>query len=152
MRAVLVLAAIGVVALCALMLVKPKTSLPAYQLLLHDKSDQLHLEARIAEHDAVDGATLQAEAFFVDDDGVHTIQQAPSIDADGTVHLDGALVASAKGRVTVGLIVGRKDSMPGAIEAWEELQTEGLPRPAFRVLTATLDRSAGRDRSDPPSP
>lgn len=132
------------------MLIKPKTPLPAYQLLLQTKAEQLHLEARAAH--PIDGALLQAEAFFVDDEGVHLIDQTPRIDADGTVHLDTARVASAQTSVTVGLVVGRRESMPGAREAWEELQTEGLPRPAFRVLTATLDRSAGRDRSDRPSP
>jgi hypothetical protein len=154
-----VLIILGVVGLAALFIAKPKTPLPKYTLLVTGKPENMRIQAK-PETD-VPGELLQAEAFYVDDRGVHAIAKPATIDSRGNAHVEGSeaeLFPSAKQKIILGIVVGRKDSMPSASEAWEELVSEGVPRPAFRILsqplviTSTRGRSAGTDQSDRPSP
>lgn len=160
-RVVIFTTLIAIVMIAGFLVAKPKTPLPSYDLKLTHKDDTLIIDANPEK--SLDGKQLQAEAFFVDSGGVHLIPRPPAIDDNGHAHLEGQQAAlfpkAIGGKIILGMIVGRRDSMPSALEAWEELQSEGVPRPAFRVLTApmaldatvtsTRGRSVERDRSDP---
>jgi hypothetical protein len=144
----------GAALLGAIALFKPETQLPKYTLQTSTADGDFQLTA-VPESPVHED--LQAEAFYVHDKIVRIVSTPCELLEGGAVRVRGPL-PGIEGELQVGLLIGRAYSMPGAKEAWEELQTEGTPRPAFRVLSTTIvlrpgrDRSSERDRSGPPSP